>query len=468
MSESMKRRNSSRQMLQNLIRVTAQRSQEDAEEVERERRRRARERQRGEEGLPWPDSPPHRELTHRAECEEDLKPSRCRPVLDEDEGFSDWSHRLDHRSDREVQTDSRGRKSRASRPPEPLEEKVKAEEEREEQEFSRRPQGDAERRTPEKTFFDRKEGRTSFSSSVFVSQDARQHQTRTPSDRTSSLATQTNIRTRGGGCRPDEEQQEEAGEEQLTMQKERRSTQSRRTPREEEEEEEMSFTHEEVQEEKEEEEEEVIHPRREQRHKQQEEEEDKPQNKGRGRRREEEDPAWDFSVCSSLEGDEQLNCYGPMSPTFKKLLIQFYPEEVNGRVSTDGKCTIIERTESLRKSTSSTKKTPPPAPISKIDKRLEQYTHALEISSKEGRSGTPAISDLMSPSEPVASKKNLFEAREAVNQNNVSVTPSKDGSSGKRYKFVVTGHGKYEKVSVDHSCGVNANYQLAEDLYEDL
>lgn len=28
-------------------------------------------------------------------------------------------------------------------------------------------------------------------------------------------------------------------------------------------------------------------------------------------------------------------------------------------------------------------------------------------------------------------------------------TVFQDGSSGKRHKFVVTGHGKYEKVSVD-------------------
>uniref|UniRef100_A0A3Q3IGR2 Uncharacterized protein n=1 Tax=Monopterus albus TaxID=43700 RepID=A0A3Q3IGR2_MONAL len=74
----------------------------------------------------------------------------------------------------------------------------------------------------------------------------------------------------------------------------------------------------------------------------------------------------------------------------------------------------------------------------------------------------------MSPTEPVASKKSLFEAGEAWSQNPVPVTPSKVvmmltddvnfisrvistfyslTSSGKRHKFVVTGHGKYEKVS---------------------
>ncbi|GLD72092.1 lymphocyte-specific protein 1-like isoform X2, partial [Lates japonicus] len=133
------------------------------------------------------------------------------------------------------------------------------------------------------------------------------------------------------------------------------------------------------------------------------------------------------------------------------------------------------------------------------------------VSSKDGRSsGGHTLTDLTSPTEPIASKKNLFEAGEAWNQNANSVTASKDAdsvkvgvadlinqwvrggedgsrcsspskpaeikpggvlnkknlweslgdtlssgkdgkesSSGKRYKFVVTGHGKYEKVSVD-------------------
>uniref|UniRef100_A0A3P8RJH6 Uncharacterized protein n=1 Tax=Amphiprion percula TaxID=161767 RepID=A0A3P8RJH6_AMPPE len=72
-----------------------------------------------------------------------------------------------------------------------------------------------------------------------------------------------------------------------------------------------------------------------------------------------------------------------------------------------------------------------------------------QVACKEGRSGCQVLTDLTSPSEPVASKKNLFEAGEAWNQNPVSVAPSKESSSGKRYKFVVAGHGKYEKVSAD-------------------
>lgn len=36
-----------------------------------------------------------------------------------------------------------------------------------------------------------------------------------------------------------------------------------------------------------------------------------------GRRSEEETRRSTRSLCSSSEGDESLNCYGPMSPTFK-------------------------------------------------------------------------------------------------------------------------------------------------------
>nr|XP_061790042.1 lymphocyte-specific protein 1-like isoform X3 [Nerophis lumbriciformis]XP_061831393.1 lymphocyte-specific protein 1-like isoform X3 [Nerophis lumbriciformis] len=179
------------------------------------------------------------------------------------------------------------------------------------------------------------------------------------------------------------------------------------------------------------------------------------------------------SVCSSEEEDA-LNCYGPMSPTFKKLLVQFYPEEVASRAPTDG-CVITERTESLRKSANIPKKMSQPVCVSKIDKKLQQYTHALEISSKEGRSAPQVPVDLTSPALPVAHTKNMFEAGEAWKQNALTNTPSKEIQLGgvllkknmwerfgdvespsrndkecsteKRKTCVVTGHRKYDKVS---------------------
>ncbi|KAL6113627.1 uncharacterized protein ACO6RY_11863 [Pungitius sinensis] len=189
-----------------------------------------------------------------------------------------------------------------------------------------------------------------------------------------------------------------------------------------------------------------------------------------------------------------------MSPTFKKLLIQFYPDEVNSRVSTDGKCSIMERAESLRKSTSHIKKTPSPVAVSKIDKKLELYAQALEVSSKDGRSGGQAPTDLTSPAEPVSSRKSLFEAGDTWRHDAPPGAPSKDAdglkvgvanlinqwvrgseggsrcsspcrpaenSSGKRSKFVVTGHGKYEKVPVE-DCREEAHCLPGGHFYEDL
>ncbi|NP_001399601.1 lymphocyte-specific protein 1 isoform 8 [Mus musculus] len=49
----------------------------------------------------------------------------------------------------------------------------------------------------------------------------------------------------------------------------------------------------------------------------------------------------------------------------------------------------------------------------------------------------------------VASTKTLWETGEVQSQS-ASKTPSCQSTpSGKRYKFVATGHGKYEKVLVD-------------------
>ncbi|XP_074480418.1 uncharacterized protein LOC141761087 [Sebastes fasciatus] len=500
MSESIRRKSSSRQLLQNLISLTAQRSQEDAEEVERERRRRARETQRGELSPSWPEPPQHNHLAHNTELNEELEP-RCCLVLEEDEGFSDWSHRLENRTEQEVQDNCRTRVQRPSTQqwkPEPKEKKQQEGEEEEgcEPERSSWSQ-EASTTPPEKTSSSRKEVRTSYSSTVFLSQDARlQHATGQPADRTSYLVAGT-MRPRGVACRVDGEVQQEQEEEvQAALQREWRPAETRQSPRDEDdqEEEELSFTHEEK---------EDLHLRMEGRHREEEEEEEHniPDKRSvESRRSEEVSRRSAASLCCSSESEELLN-YGPMSPTFKKLLIQFYPDEVNSRVSTDGKCTIIERTESLRKSSSNIKKTLPPVAVSKIDKKLELYTHAIEVSSKEGRTGSQVLTDLTSPTEPVSSKKNLFEAGDAWNQNAISVIPSKDAgglkvgvadlinqwvrgsedgsrcsspsrpaenSSGKRSKFVVTGHGKYEKISVDIDYSEDANCPSAGQFYEDL
>uniref|UniRef100_A0A8C8AN43 Lymphocyte specific protein 1 n=1 Tax=Otus sunia TaxID=257818 RepID=A0A8C8AN43_9STRI len=101
MTSAILRRNSSKQGLQNLIRLTAQWSVEDEEEAARERRRREREKQlrsQAEEGLNSTVS--CSESTGPAqENHYDFKPAGT-SELEEDEGFSDWSQKLEQRKQR--------------------------------------------------------------------------------------------------------------------------------------------------------------------------------------------------------------------------------------------------------------------------------------------------------------------------------------------------------------------------------
>lgn len=196
---------------------------------------------------------------------------------------------------------------------------------------------------------------------------------------------------------------------------------------------------------------------------------------------------------------------------------------------------ITERTDSLNRSlkkSNSFKKTPPPLLLSKIDDKLEQYTQAVESSSKEARPAKAAVMDVLSTPKPVASTKTLFEAGEAWAQNAPRGQPSKetegikvdvadlithwvkgspDGSknspsrptdvkpgdvlqkknmweiigetstpgragcggkgqvSGKKYKFVVTGHGKYEKKPLgDDKYGDFSNGKAGESCHDDF
>ncbi|XP_052050971.1 lymphocyte-specific protein 1 isoform X2 [Apodemus sylvaticus] len=135
---------------------------------------------------------------------------------------------------------------------------------------------------------------------------------------------------------------------------------------------------------------------------------------------------------------------------------------------------LADRTESLNRSikkSNSVKKSQPTLPISTIDERLQQYTQATESAGR-----TPKLSRQPSielPSMAVASTKTRWETGEvqsasktpscqdivAGDMSKKSLWEQKGGSkisstikstpSGKRYKFVATGHGKYEKVLVD-------------------
>ncbi|XP_057585877.1 lymphocyte-specific protein 1 isoform X2 [Hippopotamus amphibius kiboko] len=137
---------------------------------------------------------------------------------------------------------------------------------------------------------------------------------------------------------------------------------------------------------------------------------------------------------------------------------------------------LSDRTESLHRSiqkSNSVKKSQPALPISKIDERLEQYTQAIETAGRNPKLARQPSIEL--PSMAVASTKSLWETGE-VQAHSTAKAPSckdivagdmtkrslweqkggpkasstvKSTPSGKRYKFVATGHGKYEKVLVD-------------------
>lgn len=178
------------------------------------------------------------------------------------------------------------------------------------------------------------------------------------------------------------------------------------------------------------------------------------------------------AVGNSGETDEHLTSHPARTPS--PLALEETVELSSPPLSPTSK--LADRTESLNRSiqkSNSVKKSQPTLPISTIDERLQQYTQATESAGR-----TPKLSRQPSielPSMAVASTKTRWETGEVQTQS-ASKTPScqdivagdmskkslweqKGGSktsstikstpSGKRYKFVATGHGKYEKVLVD-------------------
>ncbi|XP_053720500.1 caldesmon-like isoform X3 [Synchiropus splendidus] len=469
MSEYIRRRRSSKEVLHDLIMLTAQRGREDAEEMARLQRKKARDRQREEE-LARRCSPPLGNVTNNQESEE-LKPQ----VLEEDEGFSDWSLRLENQKNREQQS------SATQCEPHHEEEKQQEEKEVTQSQVALMPDTDSQH----KASHDNKEFiKGTCSSTVYLSPDAGRHILISQStDRTIPML--AGLKGSRDVIKPEGEKAQPVlkKEGSCTYGSERVDSQVLKIKPEKD----------------------VIHLcagdgstlAEEQKTKVtpsfQRSLEDKPPKVDRRS---------SAPLCSSPRGDS-THCYGPMSPTFKKLLDQFYPEEVEARASPDTKCKMIA--QSLGKSVNNVKKSTPPLPVSKIDKRLQQYTLALEPSSKESRAAPPELTDFIHP-EPVAYKRTLFEGGEALNQKYSSATQYKDADGQrcriewgrrdagsrqdslsklveitpgevlnkrnlweslscdassprinekeslgrKKFTFVVVGHGKYEKVCFDH------------------
>ncbi|XP_042361290.1 non-muscle caldesmon [Plectropomus leopardus] len=556
MSNALLRRNSSKQGLQNLMRLTAQRSVEDAEEVERERRRRAREASRWTNGgsLPGEFSPENETPAEENMYDGDLKPHSS-PSLEEDEGFSDWTQRRERRRQQRLQELSQGgeededeevdminkagsvrtvqasvassgrlqrreqdeeeeedrarveMKRRKEREEEVIQaERMRREREREEEEDKRKREEMMSRRReeiqrPNAEVEKRKEVKISYTSKVVLQQEPKHSPANGPGTKDEDTSYKNNKTNKSPSRGVEPEEAEAILETEQRLEKIRQSLQQKesqeleqlrhRQAEAEQELEELKRRREErrrvrVEEERRREEEE-------QQRLAKEEEERRQMKEDIERRRMEAAERMKSLSVSSVDGDEMFSPFSPKTSTHK----------------------ITERTESLNRSlkkSNSFKKTQPLVLLSKIDDKLEQYAHAVE-NSQEARAMKASLTDLHGSPEVVASKKNLFEAGEVWSQSptkgaakdaeglKVGVanritqwvkgpcdvsrqTPSKPtdvrpgdvmqkknmweiigdsterprqrakgSAAGKKYKFVVTGHGKYEKIPIDDENG---------------
>ncbi|XP_061630936.1 non-muscle caldesmon isoform X2 [Phyllopteryx taeniolatus] len=516
MSEALLRRNSSKQGLQNLIRLTAQRSVEDAEEVERERRRRAREDVcRGK-----CDAAPAGHVADRAHDDRahddhafdgvQAKPGGS-PSLEEDEGFSDWTQRREMRRQQRLLEVAGGGRDRA-------------EEERNSATLEgtsagsgasrstrvRRDDEDEDGETAESDdasqVEERQQTQMSYMSEVFLLRDpepdadaAQQEVTLQPSNQSKSrspgymLTCETLTTSALELARLSSVRYVRCGEAEKI----------RRGLLEEESQELEQLRRRHAQAERELDE---LGGGRELRRRLRSDEERRRQDDQRqrvakeeeARRRTERRRRDAAERVKSSSDDGGAEAFGPIkTPTHK----------------------ITERTESLNRSlkkSNSFKKTPALVLASNIDDKMEQYAHAVE-NSQEPRGSKASVADLPNSLEAVTSKKSLFEAGEAWTSSPPKTTSCRDadglkvgvanlitqwvkgqpdggrppqsraadvkcgdvmqkknmwevigdssgrsaantkgsGAVSKKFKFVVTGHGKYEKISVDQEHAMN-------------
>ncbi|XP_077601394.1 uncharacterized protein LOC144215993 isoform X1 [Stigmatopora nigra] len=484
MSNALVRRNSSKQGLQNLIRLTAQRSVEDAEEVERERRRRAR-----EEGYHRnSDAAPPEYASNQTDSDDTfqgvVKPNSS-PSLEEDEGFSDWTQRRQQRRQQRLEEVAKGGREHCET------------EERNRDTHGAPSEGtitssctSSSSSNHESQVEKREPGEVSHTSEDFLFQVSK------PDGDTSREEVSSYPRTQSKSRFP------RCSETSGIVEVERRTEKIHRGLQEKECRELEQLKHRNSQAELELEE---LARRRELRRGLKSEEERRRQDDERLRATKEEeerrrmkedierrrmDAAVRMKSWSGDSGDTD-KAFSPIkTPTHK----------------------ITERTESLNRSlkkSNSFKKTTAIVPV-RIDDKMEQYAHAVETS-QEPRGLKPSVVDFPNSLEAVTSKKNLFEAGDmqtssppktsscrdtdglkvgvanlinqlVKGQPNISrptqsqVTDVKYGdvmqkknmweiigdSTGKsaadikgsaavskKFKFVVTGHGKYEKISVN-------------------
>ncbi|XP_063758994.1 non-muscle caldesmon isoform X3 [Eleginops maclovinus] len=528
MSNALLRRNSSKQGLQNLMRLTAQRSVEDAEELERERRRRARESycwtDRG--SMPGDTSPEDGTPAEESMYDGALKPSSS-PSLEEDEGFSDWTQRRERRRQQRLQELSKGgeeeeeeeenrkNKSAAVKAVQTSVTSSSRLQRQEHQDDGEEDRVEMERRKQqqEEEVEKRKEVKISYTSKVFLNQEPKQSKANGDATREgeTTFGSQKTKRSTSRSAPPEEAEailETERRLEKIRLGLQQKGSQEMEQLRlrqleAEQELQELKKRREErrrVREEEERRREEEEHQRL-----AKEEEERRRMKDDIERRRVEAAERMKSLSTSSVDGDETFSPFSPKTPTHK----------------------ITERTESLNRSlkkSNSFKKTQPLCLLPKIDDKREQYAHAVE-NSQEARAVKASLSDLPGSPEVVSSKKNLFEAGEAWSQSpsrgasckdaeglkvgvanritqwvkgptdgsKPSLKPAdvrpgdvmqkknmweiigdstgrqgqsaKGSAAAKKYKFVVTGHGKYEKIPVDDDGAEFTNGE--NDLYRD-
>ncbi|XP_067258302.1 lymphocyte specific protein 1 b isoform X3 [Chanodichthys erythropterus] len=450
MSSSILRRHSSKKGLEKLQRITAQRSLEDAEEIERERRRRARASTSSEasQATGTPQDSPCTAQPLDNQGQNDLVPS-CQSSLEEDEGFSDWTH-LSRRKqrqmeDKDIETHLNGsRHSRLQLRSSSAQQSIDIEDstpfiqtqpsfsnqqnldedgddedwgareqerranikaaEREEGEIRRwcAEEDDLRRMKGHESPFWKKQNQScdmdekrekkvemkiSYTSTVLLQQNGRQH----------SINGQEGRRIN------------DSVSEEVFIKNSEENHQHRETG---------DQTHEEVQ----------LRETGDQIHEevQHRETEDQTHEEVQRMMREEEREKKRRDVMEKLKrlsissGDPE-EPFSPLSPRSPSYMAEGEDWQSEGTIS------ITERTESLNRSVkkkNSIKKTQPPTIISKLDGRLEQYNHAIEECNKEGN--VVKLMDVPTPPEPVSAKKTLFEAGEAWNQNSAKAVSSKD------------------------------------------
>ncbi|XP_029437965.1 lymphocyte-specific protein 1 isoform X3 [Rhinatrema bivittatum] len=487
------RRNSSRQGLQDLLRLTTQWSIEDEEEAARERRRREREKQLQSQsegdatdtGLPGETGIPAAQ-----DNQFDFKPSG--PLeMEEDEGFSDWSLKLEQRKQKWVAEGSPEAESACTREwsgaqdgvttyrdrkdeSENMEVEDKEEDyhvnEEEEEEMARKEGGSRVLREETLEIKDTKEHEDWNYRGEKPKQ--RDQENETEGSYTSSTWAQQEMMQ--------EDRNEDAFQKEVTSEYQVQSKRILRSPRRshEEEDQELDDGMQEA---------------------------EAKLEKIRLRQEQKESMEFERTRQEQLEVDAELE-------EQRRLREEEEWRQEHEKQKHLARQEITDLTESLNRSikkSNSIKKSEPALPISRIDERLEQYTHAVESSSKTTKLVRQPSIELPSAAEAVASKKNLFETGEAAAQSSAKTTPCKDteglnigvsdlinqwakgpseegakqtpskptdltagdilskrslwehkdsaqsankgAAAGKKYKFVLTGHGKYEKVYVEDS-----------------